>query len=82
LLSLVRAAVCSQFGSPLSVQDIGPYVELSIEGPDYYPWQYRIFEPALVATDGKVAVPDSPGWGVEINPAWLDRARRMVSTVA
>jgi L-alanine-DL-glutamate epimerase-like enolase superfamily enzyme len=64
-----------------ALENAGPYVEFSIEGPDYYPWQYGIFEPALVATDGKVAVPDGPGWGVEINPAWLDRARRMVSAV-
>jgi hypothetical protein len=22
-----------------------------------------------------VTIPDAPGWGVEIDPAWLDRAR-------
>jgi L-alanine-DL-glutamate epimerase-like enolase superfamily enzyme len=27
-----------------------------------------------VARDGSVRIPDGPGWGVEIQPAWLDRA--------
>jgi L-alanine-DL-glutamate epimerase-like enolase superfamily enzyme len=52
------------------------YLELSIEGPDYYPWQYGLFrgDPYRVE-DGCVTVPSEPGWGVEINPEWLDRAR-------
>jgi hypothetical protein len=24
--------------------------------------------------DGKATIPAGPGWGGEINPAWLDRA--------
>jgi L-alanine-DL-glutamate epimerase-like enolase superfamily enzyme len=62
-----------------SIENAGPYVELSIEGPDYYPWQYGIFEPALVARDGRVAIPEGPGWGVDINPGWLERATRRKS---
>jgi len=27
----------------------------------------------------KVAIPDGPGWGFEINPAWLASAERQVS---
>ena len=30
---------------------------------------------ALVAEDGKVRIPDGPGWGVEINEAWLAASR-------
>jgi L-alanine-DL-glutamate epimerase-like enolase superfamily enzyme len=30
-----------------------------------------IYSPALEARDGRVHIPDAPGWGVEINPAWL-----------
>ena len=26
-----------------------------------------------------VAIPDGPGWGVEINPAWLEKADYQVS---
>ena len=57
-----------------AIANAGPYVEFSIEGPDYYPWQDGLFAPALVARDGKVAIPDGPGWGVEIDQGWLDRA--------
>lgn len=62
-----------------ALENAGPYVEFSIEGPDYYPWQDGIFEPALVARDGEVAVPDGPGWGVEINPRWLERTEHLQS---
>ena len=24
--------------------------------------------------DGKVKIPDGPGWGVKINPAWIEKA--------
>jgi L-alanine-DL-glutamate epimerase-like enolase superfamily enzyme len=57
-----------------ALENAGPYVEFSIEGRDYYPWQENFYSPALVAKDGKVQIPDGPGWGVEINKAWLDRS--------
>ncbi|MEZ5832952.1 MAG: mandelate racemase/muconate lactonizing enzyme family protein [Dongiaceae bacterium] len=57
-----------------AIENAGPYVEFSIEGADYYPWDAGLYEPALVARDGKVQIPDGPGWGVEINKAWLDAA--------
>jgi L-alanine-DL-glutamate epimerase-like enolase superfamily enzyme len=28
----------------------------------------------LVAREGKVQIPDGPGWGVEINKDWLEQA--------
>lgn len=58
-----------------AIENAGPYLELSIEGPDYYPWQQDLFagDPFAV-TDGRVTVTDAPGWGVTINPAWLDSA--------
>jgi L-alanine-DL-glutamate epimerase-like enolase superfamily enzyme len=59
-----------------AIPGAGPYVEFSIE------WQDGLFEPALVARDGKVAVPDGPGWSVEVSPAWLARAAYQVSEVA
>jgi L-alanine-DL-glutamate epimerase-like enolase superfamily enzyme len=57
-----------------AIENAGPYVEFSIEGADYYPWDRGLYEPALVARDGKVPIPDGPGWGVEINRDWLTRA--------
>jgi L-alanine-DL-glutamate epimerase-like enolase superfamily enzyme len=59
----------------------GPYVEFSIEGLDYYPWQDGLYSPALVVRDGMAAIPDGPGWGVEINPQWLERADYRISAL-
>jgi L-alanine-DL-glutamate epimerase-like enolase superfamily enzyme len=58
-----------------AIPNAGKYLELSIEGDDYYPWQRDLFlgQPYAVA-EGQVTVTDLPGWGVEINPAWLDRS--------
>jgi L-alanine-DL-glutamate epimerase-like enolase superfamily enzyme len=62
-----------------AIPNAGPYVEFSIEGADYYPWDRGLYEPVLVARDGKVRIPDGPGWGVEINRAWLDKGAYQVS---
>lgn len=62
-----------------ALANAGPYVEFSIEGPDYYPWEVGLLTTPLVASDGKVNIPDGPGWGVEIAPDWLERAHREVS---
>jgi L-alanine-DL-glutamate epimerase-like enolase superfamily enzyme len=58
-----------------AIPNAGKYLELSIEGPDYYPWEQELFvsDPYTVEA-GHVTVPDLPGWGVEINPAWLAKA--------
>ncbi len=61
-----------------AIPNAGKYLEFSIEGDDYYPWQRGLFlgDPYRI-TDGCVTVPDAPGWGVEISPAWLEGAVRM-----
>lgn len=75
-LSLVTVFSLHLMGA---IANAGPYVEFSIEPTEYYPWQEGLFSPALVAHDGAVAIPDGPGWGVEIEPTWLDRAERRVT---
>ena len=75
-LSLVTVFTLHMMGA---IEGAGPYVEFTIEGSDYYPWQDGLFEPTLVARDGKVAIPDGPGWGVEIDRGWLGRAEYAVS---
>ena len=62
------------------IPNAGKYLEFSIEEADYYPWQCGLFlgEPYRIE-DGKATVTDAPGWGVEINPAWLDKAKYQVS---
>ena len=77
-LSLVTVFTLHMMGA---IEGAGPYVEFTIEGADYYPWQDGLFEPALVARDGKVRIPDGPGWGVEIDRGWLERAEYAVSEV-
>ena len=77
-LSLVTVFTLHMMGA---LENAGPYVEFSIEGADYYPWQYNIYEPALVAVNGKVQIPDSPGWGVEINPEFLAKTKYQISTL-
>jgi L-alanine-DL-glutamate epimerase-like enolase superfamily enzyme len=58
-----------------AIGNAGKYLEFSIEGPDYYPWQEGLFanDPYAIV-DGQITIPDAPGWGVEISQAWLDRA--------
>lgn len=63
-----------------AIPNAGSYVEFSIEGPDYYPWQDGLFRQSPFAiADGKVTIPDGPGWGVEIAPGWLAEAQHQIS---
>lgn len=71
-LSLVTLCTMHLLGA---LPNAGKYLELSIEGADYYPWQEGLFlEDPYVVRDGHVTIPAAPGWGVEINPRWLDAA--------
>ena len=71
-LSLVTLCTMHLLGA---IPNAGKYLELSIEGSDYYPWQVGLFsEDPYAVKDGRVTIPSAPGWGVEINPAWLRSA--------
>ena len=76
-LSLVTVFTLHLMGA---LRNAGPYVEFSIEGDDYYPWQEGIYDPALAVKDGKVQIPDGPGWGVEINPDFLEKSQSVSYT--
>jgi len=55
-----------------AIANAGPFVEFTIEG-DVNQGE-TIYSPSLQVNDGKVKIPDGPGWGVKINPAWLEKA--------
>lgn len=79
-LSLVTICTMHLLGA---IPNRGKYLELSIEGPDYYPWQQDLFlGTPFAVSDGQVSIPADPGWGVEVNPAWLERARYQRSELA
>ena len=63
-----------------AIPNPGKYLEFSIEGPDYYPWQDGLFvRSPYEVRDGHVAISLEPGWGVEIHPDWLRQATYQVS---
>ncbi|UXX84330.1 mandelate racemase/muconate lactonizing enzyme family protein [Roseovarius pelagicus] len=63
-----------------AIPNAGKYLEFSIEGLDYYPWQDQIFvnDPYEIV-DGHATVTDAPGWGLEVNPEWLAKAAYRIS---
>ena len=65
-----------------AIPNAGPYLELSIEGEDYYPWQQDLFlDNPFAVENGCVTVTDKPGWGININPEWLKSADYHVSEI-
>ncbi|MFK7765399.1 MAG: mandelate racemase/muconate lactonizing enzyme family protein [Roseobacter sp.] len=64
-----------------AIPNAGKYLEFSIEGPDYYPWQEGLFvQSPYEIVDGHARVTDAPGWGVEIAPSWLEKSTYQIST--
>ena len=78
-LSLVTMCTMHLLGA---IPNAGKYLEFSIEEEDYYPWQYGLFlgDPYRIE-DGRATIPDAPGWGIEINPAWLEKAKHRASEI-
>ena len=65
-----------------AIPNAGKYLEFSIEGADYYPWQDGLFTSSPYKIEnGQARVTDAPGWGVEINPEWLARSKYQISEV-
>lgn len=72
-LSLVTVFTLHMMGA---IPNAGPHIEFSIEPTR---WVEGLYTPALEVNDGKVAIPDGPGWGVEVSAEWLERAAHEVS---
>jgi L-alanine-DL-glutamate epimerase-like enolase superfamily enzyme len=75
-LSLVTVFTLHMQGA---IKNAGPYVEFSIEPTS---WTENLYEPALKVVDGKVRIPDGPGWGVTISKSWLAQAERQITQKA
>ena len=66
-----------------AISNGGGYLEFSIEGADYYPWQVDLFEASPYGVeDGHVTVGSEPGWGVRINREWLAKSQYARSDIA
>ena len=65
-----------------AIPNAGKYLEFSIEGADYYPWQQDLFlEDPYSVDDGKVTISDKPGWGIEIRSDWLNKSTYQCSEI-
>jgi L-alanine-DL-glutamate epimerase-like enolase superfamily enzyme len=60
-----------------AIPNAGPFVEFTIEGDGNK--DEALYRPSLKVKDGKVKIPDGPGWGVTINPAWIEKAAYLKS---
>lgn len=62
-----------------AMPNAGKYLEYSIEGLDYYPWQAGLFTPNFEIKNGQLLLNEKPGWGIEIDPMWLANSDYQVS---
>ncbi len=56
-----------------------PFLEYSIDPQYNDPWNKGLFTPVVEVRDGKVAVPQEPGWGIEPNLEWLAKTTYAVT---
>jgi hypothetical protein len=76
-LSMVTVFTLHMMGA---IEGAGPYVEFSIEGSDYYPWQDGLFEPPMVARGREQWRSPTGLGGASSQPAaWLERAEYQAS---
>ena len=65
-----------------AIPNAGKYLEFSIEGADYYPWQQDLYVNFPYGIEnGRARVTEAPGWGVEINPEWLAKSIYQISEI-
>lgn len=51
------------------------FIEFTIDGTTTLAREsHALYTPHLEVTDGRVAMPDGPGWGISISSAWLESA--------
>ncbi len=63
-----------------AIPNAGKYLEFSIEGADYYPWQEGLFiKSPYKIQNGHAYISDKPGWGIDIDPEWLAKSTYQIS---
>lgn len=62
-----------------AIPNAAPHLEYSIEK---VAWAENIYTPLPTISDGKLRLPDGPGWGVSLRQDWLSGASREVSEKA
>jgi L-alanine-DL-glutamate epimerase-like enolase superfamily enzyme len=72
-LSLVTVFSLHMFAA---LPNAGDHVEFTIENDE---WTKDLYDPYLEVREGRVRVPDGPGWGVKVRPEWLAAAKREVT---
>ncbi len=66
-----------------AIPNAGKYLEFSIEGSDYYPWQGELFNNSPYdIRNGFATVHDIPGWGAEPSSAWLANSQYAITTLS
>ncbi|MEK3725578.1 mandelate racemase/muconate lactonizing enzyme family protein [Paenibacillus sp. FSL H8-0034] len=61
-----------------AIPNAGTFMEYSIESDS---WTESLFTSKLQVSNGQVQVPDGPGWGVTINPEWLEKTDYQISQI-
>ncbi|MDF2961308.1 MAG: mandelate racemase/muconate lactonizing enzyme family protein [Paenibacillus sp.] len=59
-----------------AIPNAGTYMEYTIEEDA---WTGGLFTQPLEVHDGKVQVPEGPGWGITVSPDWLAKAEYRIS---
>jgi L-alanine-DL-glutamate epimerase-like enolase superfamily enzyme len=62
-----------------AIPNAGPHIEYCIEPDEWISGPEGLYRPVLEVKNGTVMVPEGPGWGVEPNKAWLEKAARQAS---
>jgi L-alanine-DL-glutamate epimerase-like enolase superfamily enzyme len=62
-----------------AIPNARPFVEYTIEGDVNQ--RVNLYQPSLKVEDGRVKIPDAPGWGITVDPDWLAQARYQKSEV-
>ncbi|MGH7494765.1 MAG: mandelate racemase/muconate lactonizing enzyme family protein [bacterium] len=75
-LSMVCLFACHMLGAIPNSK----YLEFTIDDDSELNRESKaMYEPGLAVVDGKVGIPQEPGWGVRVNKAWLESAEYQTS---